>query len=101
MNIKYEAVFEKKDELVYISHLDLMTLFRRAIRRAMLPFVLSGGFTPRVKISMPKALKLGVASSKETIAFLLSEHVNACEVLEKINSQLPAGVRLLTIKQNQ
>ena len=99
MNIKYETVFEKKDAAVYISHLDLMTLFRRAIRRAMLPFVLSGGFTPRVKISMPKALKLGVPSSNETMVFMLQEAPDENETMEKINEQLAEGVRLLTIKR--
>ncbi|HPN72615.1 MAG TPA: DUF2344 domain-containing protein, partial [Candidatus Omnitrophota bacterium] len=45
MLTRYNAVFCKKGDMVYISHLDLMTLFRRAIRRAGLPFFLTGGFS--------------------------------------------------------
>ncbi|GAG09244.1 unnamed protein product, partial [marine sediment metagenome] len=72
-SIRYNATFEKKGSMVYISHLDLMTLFRRAIRRANLPFVLTKGFTPRVKISMPKALKVGSESTSEEMSFWLEE----------------------------
>ncbi len=95
--IKYNAIFEKKEDMVYISHLDLMTLFRRAVRRTSLPFVLTKGYTPRVKISIPRALKLGRESREEEMAFFLTEQKDAVEVLEQINRQLPEGVKLLGI----
>lgn len=82
---------------MYISHLDLMTLFRRAIRRAGLPFFLTGGFSPRVKISMPKALKLGVESEKEELSLWLTRDVPEAEVTDSINRCLPDGVRILDI----
>ena len=97
MLTKYNAVFCKKGDMVYISHLDLMTLFRRAIRRAGLPFFLTGGFTPRVKISMPRALKLGVESDTEEIALWLTEYVSEKEVMESINRCCPEGIKILTI----
>jgi len=94
---KYNAVFCKKGDMIYISHLDLMKLFRRAIRRADLPFFLTGGFSPRVKISMPKALKLGVESETEEIALWLTEHRAQREVMDSVNRCLPEGIKLLTI----
>jgi len=69
----YEATFTKDLDMVYISHLDLMTLFRRAIRRTGLSFELTKGFTPRVKISMPQALKLGKKSLRELMSFSLKK----------------------------
>lgn len=92
--VRYDAMFSKTGDMVYISHLDLMTLFRRAVRRAGLPFVLTGGFTPRVKISMPKALKLGVESGSEEMSFWLEEARSEDEVMDSLNSQLPRGVRI-------
>jgi radical SAM-linked protein len=83
--------------MVYISHLDLMNLFRRAIRRSGLPFFLTGGFSPRVKISMPKALKLGVESDSEEIALWLTEYVPEREVMNSVNGSLPEGVKLLAV----
>jgi len=97
--VKYNVVFEKKGAMVYISHLDLMMLFRRAIRRTSLPFVLSRGFTPRVKISMPKALKLGVEGLSEEMFLWLNEERDPGLVMKEINDQLPEGVRLLDVEK--
>ncbi len=66
---KYKAKFSKMGDMKYISHLDLMTLFRRTMRRVELPYVITKGFTPRVKLSIPQALKLGVESSEEEVTF--------------------------------
>jgi len=81
--------------MIYISHLDLMLMFRRAIRRAGVPFVLTKGFSPRVKISIPKALKLGVESDAEEMSLWLTREVSRDTVIEMINSELPKGVRLI------
>lgn len=97
--VEYGVTFEKKGDMVYISHLDLMTLFRRAVRRADLPFVLSQGFTPRVRISIPKALKLGTSSSDEKMTLFLSEEKDVNEIKEILNEQLPEGVRIIEIKK--
>ena len=96
-SFRYDAVFHKKGEMRYISHLDLMTLFRRAIRRAGLPLVMTGGFTPRVKISMPKALKLGRESDNEEMALWLAEQRELAEIMKVVNKELPEGVRLTKI----
>ena len=98
-SIRYIATFSKKDDLVYISHLDLMGLFRRAIRRADLPFILTKGFTPRVKISMPKALKVGAESEKEELTFWLTEERDPDELVRAMNNQLPEGVKVLKIER--
>ena len=97
MTVQYDAVFEKRSDMVYISHLDLMNLFRRAFRRANLPFVLTEGFTPRIKISIPQALKLGTESENEHMSFVLSEEKDAEDVAKAINKELPEGIRILDI----
>lgn len=98
--LKYNAIFEKKGKMVYISHLDLMKLFRRAIRRAGFPFVLSEGFTPRVKISIPKALKLGRTSNEEEMAFWLMKDIDNKEILESFNMELPEGIKILEVRRD-
>ena len=96
--VRYDAVFRKGDDMIYISHLDLMSLFRRAIRRTGLPFVLTKGFTPRVKISIPKALKLGRQGDREEMSFWLSREVPAEGLAERINGELPEGVEILEVR---
>ena len=99
--IKYNALFCKKGNMVYISHLDLMKLFRRAFRRADVPFVLSKGFTPRVKISMPKALKLGRESDSEEMWFWLSEEMDCGELTNLLNHEFPEGIKVFKIKKEK
>jgi radical SAM-linked protein len=96
---RYNAVFSKKGDMIFISHLDLMTLFRRAMKRAELPVVITGGFTPRVKISIPKALKLGEESDREEMSFWLNEEMGPGEVMALINGQLPEGIKVLEIRR--
>jgi len=95
MNIRYEAVFHKKGDMKYISHLDLMKLFRRAMRRTDLPVVLTKGFTPRVKISIPKALKLGAESDNENMSLWMTEKIEPERVQKTINAELPNGIKIL------
>ena len=97
--IKYKLVFSKKGDIVYISHLDLMTLFRRAIRRSNLPFVLTKGFTPRVRISIPKALKLGKESLSEEMILWLEEEILEKRIEKDINKELPEGVQVLKVER--
>lgn len=85
--------------MVYISHLDLMKLFRRAVRRTALPFFLTEGFTPRVKISMPRALRLGAESDQEEMALWLTAGVSGEKIKEEINSQLPEGIKILSVSE--
>lgn len=96
---RYSAEFYKKGDMVYISHLDLMSLMRRAIRRARLPFILTGGFTPRVKISLPTALGLGKESGAESAVLWFKEEIPEKEVMERLNPEFPEGIRLIAVKK--
>ena len=78
----------------YISHLDLMRLFMRAIRRAELPVKMTEGFNPHPKFSIKRALKLGVESNNEEATIVLEELVEPEEFKEKLQKQLPEGIEV-------
>ncbi len=99
--VEYTAKFSKKGLMAYISHLDLMLVIRRAMRRADLPFVLTEGFTPRVKISIPEALKLGVESEEEKISFWLKDRMNESEIEKILNNDLPKGILFNSIEEGR
>ena len=69
---KLNFKFTKKGFTKYISHLDLMRLLSRAMRRAGLALKFSEGYSPHVKLSLKRALKLGLESEEEEgkIAFV-------------------------------
>ncbi|MDD4938582.1 MAG: TIGR03936 family radical SAM-associated protein [Candidatus Omnitrophica bacterium] len=91
---KIYFTFAKRGEMVYISHLDLMRLFMRALRRAELPVKMTEGFSPHPKISIKRALKLGIESEKEEAVFVLKEPVDAKEFKDRLQEQLPQGITI-------
>ena len=97
--MKLEAVFCKKGDLRYISHLDIVRLFQRAVRRANLPVSLSQGFTPHYKISFSNALKLGIESEGENAVFAIDSWMDPEEFKIRLNEKLPEGVRIISCRK--
>lgn len=81
----------------YISHLDLMRLFSRALRRADLPFKMTQGFNPHPKFSIRRALKLGLESEHEEATVALKEFVAGQDFKERLQKQLPEGIQIKDI----
>lgn len=78
----------------FISHLDLMRVFSRAARRAELPLFISKGFSPHPKISIKRALKLGIESDNEEAEIILIKIMPLDEFCRRMNEQLPEGIQV-------
>ncbi|MCK4649125.1 TIGR03936 family radical SAM-associated protein [bacterium] len=91
---KIRIKFTKGEEIKYISHLDMVRAFIRAMRRARLPVALSEGFVPREKISFSHPLPLGLTSKSEYADIEFSNFINPGELKEKLNKELPPGLRV-------
>ena len=89
-----DSTFQKTGDMRFISHLDLMRLFQRALRRAGLPVAISQGFNPRSKISIKRALKLGVESMDEALTVHLSRRIAPAAFIELFNKNLPEGIKI-------
>jgi len=98
-SMKIKALFSKTGDMRFISHLDLMRLFQRALRRAQLPVTISQGFSPHLKISIARALKLGVESDSEELTINMSDTVAPEIIKRSLNDRLPQGVRIKEIKE--
>ena len=97
--MKIEAVFCKKGALKYISHLDIVRLLQRAVRRAGLAVSISQGFTPHYRIGFSNALKLGVESEGEKAVFTMDGWIDPEEFKNRINEKLPEGIKVLECKK--
>lgn len=84
----------------YISHLDLMRLFQRALRRADLPLKMTEGFSPHPKFSIKRALKLGLESDHEEASIVLKEPISSGDFKEKLEKQLPEGIKIRDVQGN-
>jgi len=91
--INVRLKFSKAEEVKYISHLDLMRTFQRAIRRAGLPIAYSTGFNPHQEISFGAPLALGVTSSAEYVDMWLSEKIEIKDIIDRLNDTLPDGIK--------
>lgn len=92
---KLKVIFSKTGDMRFISHLDLVRMFQRASRRAALPVTLTKGFSPHLKISIQKALKLGVESRSEEAVFYLDAKISPEEFTRSMNLNLPDGVSIV------
>jgi len=92
---KVRLRLRKDGKARFVGHLEFMTLFNRAVRRAGIPVRFSRGFHPAPKISFPDALPTGVESDAEIIDLHLFLPWSAREIVEGLNAQLPEGFRVL------
>jgi radical SAM-linked protein len=91
-NTRFRFRFRKTGPMIYISHLDLMRLFARSLRRADLPIALSQGFTPRPRLSVARAGRLGVELFDQEGELILREPVAAGDIQCRWQAALPRGI---------
>jgi radical SAM-linked protein len=92
--VRVRIRFAKVGKLRWTSHRDLARMWERALRRARLPVVYTGGFSPRPKLSFGLALPTGAESSCEYLDVELAQaDVEALPGL--LTPALPAGVDVL------
>ncbi|MBM3148672.1 MAG: DUF2344 domain-containing protein [Chloroflexi bacterium] len=87
--------FGRGQELKFLSHLDIMRLWERALRRAGLPLAYSEGFTPHPRIAISAPLSLGMTSEAELVDIHLVRWVSPQNVTTALRQQLPKGMELL------
>lgn len=87
--------FIKGYETKYISHLDLMRTFQRAIRRAGIPISYSKGFNPHPKMSFASALGIGLTSKGEYLDLVVEDEISGEEIMKRLNEYLPKGLRVI------
>lgn len=98
---KVRFCYEKKDTAAYISHLDLIRTFQRSFLRAGLPVKYSQGFNPHIEMSIVVPLSTGYDSVCELCDLELTEDSLPEDFALRLNAQLPAGMRVLSVRQAQ
>lgn len=93
---RFRIEFTKGDEVRFLSHLDVMKAFERAIRRAGMPIAFSEGFNPHPKMNFASALAVGVTSEAEFMDIELKENLPTTEVVKMLAKALPPGLDVKT-----
>jgi radical SAM family uncharacterized protein/radical SAM-linked protein len=89
---RYRLQYVKRRPASYLSHLETLTVFHRALRRSQLPIHYTGGEHPHPKVAFSQALPLGVESRAEYMDLWLSSLMEGTEVEEMLNAVLPEGI---------
>jgi radical SAM-linked protein len=87
--------YEKRGQLVAISHLETMHALLRAVRRAGLPVAYSQGYHPKPRVSFGPALPVGVESACEHLDLDLLGPADPADVAARLGPQLPQGLRVI------
>lgn len=91
--------FGKSGAMRYLSHLELLTVFTRAVSKAGVPILFSQGFHPHPRFSFATATSVGVESVAEYMDMFVADGIPAEEVLRRLNAVLPVGLRILAATQ--
>jgi radical SAM family uncharacterized protein/radical SAM-linked protein len=91
--------FGKHGTMSLLSHLDLVRLFDRAIRRAAIPISFTGGFHPGSKIAIANALALGATSDGEIVDFELKTKMELAEFKTNLTAQLPPEIPIYGVEE--
>lgn len=92
--------YRKQGRLALLSHLEIARALERAVRRADLPFAVSQGFSPHMKIAFGSALPVGVGSTCEIFDLQMTRYVAPEKALAALQAAsvpdlMPHGCRYI------
>jgi radical SAM-linked protein len=85
--------------LAYTSHLDLMRMWERSLRRARVPLAYSQGFNPRPKLQLAGALPLGHTGGAELLDVWLEQSLSVDAFVGALSPVLPGGLGIGQVRQ--
>lgn len=91
--------FRKGDRVRYISHLDVLRFWERAIRRAELPLSYSQGFTPHPKLAFASPLPVGFTAEREVMDVTLDERVPIDEFARRLRVESTGDLAVVAVEE--
>ncbi len=86
--------FSRGEEVKFISHLDIMRLWQRALNRAGIAIAYSEGFNPHPRMSLAVPLAIGVTSEAELMDIFLEDWSSPHTFSTAVGRQLPRGIEI-------
>lgn len=86
---RLRVTFRETRRLALLSHLELARALERAVRRAGLPFAVTQGFSPHMRIAFGAALPVGVGGTAEFFDLFLTDYVAPDKALAALQKASP------------
>ncbi len=96
---RLRVTFAKGPRLKYISHLDLVLAWERALRRAGVPLAYSQGFHPQARLQLASGLPLGYTGTAEMVDVILDEPLSPADFIANVRPVLPAGLAVTAVEE--
>lgn len=85
--------YRKNGMMKFLSHLDMVRLVERSLRRGELPLKFSQGFNPHPKIAFAAPLSVGLTSDYELVDIELVESIDLGAFQEQFSQIFPSGIQ--------
>lgn len=90
--------FSRSGYVKYISQLEQIDFFRRALKRTTLPLAYTNGFSPQVKAAFGPAIAVGCESDCEYVDLSLTQKTDIETIKKEVSKILPEGYTLISAK---
>lgn len=87
--------YGKCGRLRHLSHLELTHALERGARRAGLPYAVTKGFSPHMKVAFGPALPVGTSGAHEYLDVWLTRYLPVNDVLALLSGALPSDIAVL------
>lgn len=81
--------YVKSGRLKYLGHLEVLHTVERIVRRAGLPYAVTQGFSPHMKLGFSSALPVGTSSTCEWYDLFMNEQVELGDCLKRLQAASP------------
>lgn len=90
---RLRVAYPKMGRLKYLGHLELIHTVEQVVRRAKLPYAVTQGFSPHMRIAYTSALPVGTSSTAEYFDVYLTELIPAEDALARLQAAAPVDLR--------
>ncbi len=92
--MRWRIEYEKGSAIKFLSHLDMVRVWERLLRRSGVTVGLSQGFNPHLKLSLGTVLPVGLWGRREYLDMQMDGEWQAAILEDRFNRVLPPGIRL-------
>ena len=94
---RIRLTYSKLEEARLLGHLELASVYSRAVRRAGIPVRYSSGFHPAPRIIFSPPIPLGMESMEEFADIEIEGYISCTEIKDRLNLELPKGIKITEV----
>lgn len=96
---RWVFAFQVDGDLRFVSHHDMLRLFRRALARAEVPVRFTQGFNPHPRMSLPLPRPVGMASEAEALMIETERDVDPDDMVARLEQHTPADLQMVSARR--